>query len=290
MTLSLSLSRVIMIKKFKVNVVMILIHVFKDSQVFLNQYESFLSNDEVKYGLFLGIVRRNKGITHLVSSVIGKDFVLAVLAGKNLIISSNTQHKDVYKDLVIYMEQVDYPGIIGVKEICDIYHLAYQEITHKKLHIFMNQRIYQCNCVNEIKLTDGLFRQASINDTDLLVPWAFEFSKSVDEEPTLEYAKQLIDNQINNQTLYVLEINKEIVSMAARSRPLEKSESVGLVYTPPHLRGHGYATKTVFEVTKLILNDNKIATLYTDLSNPTSNKIYMDIGYRPYCDSIMLNK
>jgi len=26
--------------------------------------------------------------------------------------------------------------------------------------------------------------------------------------------------------------------------------------------------------------------LYTDLANPTSNKIYMDIGWEPVCDSI----
>jgi uncharacterized protein len=25
--------------------------------------------------------------------------------------------------------------------------------------------------------------------------------------------------------------------------------------------------------------------LYTDLSNPTSNRIYIDIGYEPVCDS-----
>jgi predicted GNAT family acetyltransferase len=26
--------------------------------------------------------------------------------------------------------------------------------------------------------------------------------------------------------------------------------------------------------------------LYTDLANPTSNKIYADIGYEPVCDAI----
>jgi hypothetical protein len=26
--------------------------------------------------------------------------------------------------------------------------------------------------------------------------------------------------------------------------------------------------------------------LYTDLANPTSNRIYMDIGYKPVCESV----
>jgi hypothetical protein len=32
----------------------------------------------------------------------------------------------------------------------------------------------------------------------------------------------------------------------------------------------------------------KTTSLYTDLENPTSNKIYMDIGYEPIMDSILL--
>jgi hypothetical protein len=28
----------------------------------------------------------------------------------------------------------------------------------------------------------------------------------------------------------------------------------------------------------------KYTSLYTDVANPTSNKIYQALGYRPYCD------
>ena len=30
----------------------------------------------------------------------------------------------------------------------------------------------------------------------------------------------------------------------------------------------------------------RFCCLYTDLANPTSNKIYVDIGYQPVCDSV----
>ena len=30
----------------------------------------------------------------------------------------------------------------------------------------------------------------------------------------------------------------------------------------------------------------RFVTLFTDLANPTSNKIYTDIGYEPVCNSI----
>jgi predicted GNAT family acetyltransferase len=58
-----------------------------------------------------------------------------------------------------------------------------------------------------------------------------------------------------------------------------------LVYTPDELRGHGYATACTAEITRRLLAEGKrYCFLYTDLSNPTSNKIYCRIGYRPVCD------
>jgi hypothetical protein len=63
--------------------------------------------------------------------------------------------------------------------------------------------------------------------------------------------------------------------------------TVGGVYTPPELRNRGYATSCVAELSRNILQSGKeFCTLYTDLANPTSNSIYMKIGYKPVCDSV----
>ena len=43
----------------------------------------------------------------------------------------------------------------------------------------------------------------------------------------------------------------------------------------------------VAELSRNILQSGKeFCTLYTDLANPTSNSIYMKIGYKPVCDSV----
>jgi uncharacterized protein len=61
---------------------------------------------------------------------------------------------------------------------------------------------------------------------------------------------------------------------------------IGPVYTPPDLRGRGYGSAVTALVTKEQLDgDRDHCFLYTDLSNPTSNKIYMQIGYEFVCDS-----
>ncbi|MFH2116669.1 MAG: GNAT family N-acetyltransferase [Bacillota bacterium] len=267
-----------------------MLQVYSNPVDLLKKYEQYFIDDEIRYSLILAITRRNAGITLMISSEIDDRFVIGVLAGKNFIIASNTMEEDVYFDLVEYMDKVDYPGIIGMREHCEVYHSKYKEITGKELIVKMDQRIYYCPKVHELSQKIGLVRLANESDIEYLVDWAFNFSHDIGEPVTTEQAQNHIEYQIDTKTLYVLELNNQLVSMAARSRSLNTTESVGFVYTPVKLRKNGYARRIVEEVTSKVLNDNKIATLYTDLSNPTSNSIYMKIGYKPYCDSVMLNK
>ena len=59
---------------------------------------------------------------------------------------------------------------------------------------------------------------------------------------------------------------------------------VGPVYTPPAQRGRGWASNAVAEVSRRIQAEGAQVCLFTDQANPTSNKIYADLGYRPVVD------
>jgi predicted GNAT family acetyltransferase len=51
------------------------------------------------------------------------------------------------------------------------------------------------------------------------------------------------------------------------------------------LRGRGYASALVASLTeRLLAGGRRFCFLFTDLSNPTSNKIYQRIGYEPVAD------
>jgi GNAT superfamily N-acetyltransferase len=55
---------------------------------------------------------------------------------------------------------------------------------------------------------------------------------------------------------------------------------LGLVYTPPELRGRGRASRLVAAVSRHALDrGRRHLTLYTDEDNPTSNAIYRRLGY-----------
>jgi predicted GNAT family acetyltransferase len=57
------------------------------------------------------------------------------------------------------------------------------------------------------------------------------------------------------------------------------------VYTPPELRGRGYASAVVAALTKRELDAGaRCCSLFTDLANPTSNHVYTALGYEPRAD------
>jgi predicted GNAT family acetyltransferase len=54
-------------------------------------------------------------------------------------------------------------------------------------------------------------------------------------------------------------------------------------------RNHGYASNLVAALSQHQLNTGKrFCFLNTDLSNPTSNKIYAALGYRPVCEHVQI--
>jgi predicted GNAT family acetyltransferase len=63
---------------------------------------------------------------------------------------------------------------------------------------------------------------------------------------------------------------------------------IGPVYTPPAERGRGWASNAVAEVSRRLRSEGARVCLFTDQANPTSNKIYAALGYRPVVDMVNL--
>lgn len=268
-----------------------MIHVYKSKEEFLGKHLAFLEQDEVRNNLMIGIASRDRDVEEFyISSQINDEKLVGVISGKNMILASNTLNDKVYRDLIEYMEKVEYPGIIGPKEVCEKYLDLYRGMTGTDMEIEMDQRIYACPAVKNYSEKVGQMRLSEMKDFDVLLDWVCEFELMVEGHYDRENMKGMLTKRIEHKSLYVLEVDDELVSMAARSRPLKNTETVSLVYTPDHLRRRGYASRVVELLTEEIIKDGKIPTLYTDLSNPTSNSIYMKIGYVPHCDSVVYKK
>jgi uncharacterized protein len=131
----------------------------------------------------------------------------------------------------------------------------------------------------------GLLRPAGDlpEHRDLLTAWIRAFVLAIEGEPARE-PEQLLDRLVERGGLWVWCRGREPVSFASATAPAFASTRIGLVYTPQELRGRGYASACVAALSQRSLSAGLTPVLFTDLANPTSNRIYRQIGYRPVCD------
>jgi GNAT superfamily N-acetyltransferase len=130
---------------------------------------------------------------------------------------------------------------------------------------------------------NGSARLATDDDIDNITNWIEAFSAEAGVHT--DNARALATARMREDSFYLWTDDGAAVSMTAWSGETPNGRRVGYVYTPPSLRGRGYATSLVAHVSERILEDGcRFCFLYTDLSNATSNDIYRQIGYRHLCD------
>lgn len=165
----------------------------------------------------------------------------------------------------------------------------WQQMTGCTAHTEMAQRIYRCRAVTPPQGVSGAARVATMDDLDLLADWYYAFAvESTPETYTrasaLQSAERILTNPGSEMLLW--EDGGDPVAMAGAIGPTPDGIRIGPVYTPPEQRRRGYASAVTAAITQHQFDAGRqFCFLYTDLSNPTSNSIYMQIGYTPVCDS-----
>jgi predicted GNAT family acetyltransferase len=135
----------------------------------------------------------------------------------------------------------------------------------------------------------GAMRYADQDDRELLIGWigAFE-AESIPADAPHHDLGPIVDRRLNgrDEGFALWENGGEVVSLSGFGGRTPHGTRIGPVYTPPPLRGRGYASALVGQVSgELLAGGLDYCFLYTDLANPTSNKIYMNVGYELVCES-----
>ena len=159
----------------------------------------------------------------------------------------------------------------------------------------MRQGIYALEHVQPPSGVPGSARVATADDRELALRWWLAFGEEVLHEggPGRDRAEATLDHRLSSPSAGILlwEDAGEPVSIAGWGGPTPNGIRIGPVYTPPDLRGHGYATALSAELSQRLLDGRlfdggrRFCFLYTDLANPTSNAIYERIGYRRVAES-----
>ena len=194
----------------------------------------------------------------------------------------------------ILENNISIPGVIGPAELAGRFADLWALQTGSLVKLEMHMRVYELREVNREVIGEGQLRAAEDKDLEFVIEAVAQFQRDAGfGEPDLEACAAMAWRMITNQTLYLWELHREIVSMAAAGRRTRSGIAINLVYTPKGLRRHGYATSCVAELSQRLLDlGYQFCTLFADLANPISNSIYQKIGYQPIgdYDSYLFNK
>ncbi|MGB0061238.1 GNAT family N-acetyltransferase, partial [Candidatus Binatus sp.] len=186
----------------------------------------------------------------------------------------------------LHANGVAIPGVNSSAEVARKFVAKWSQLSGCSVRREWAQRIYQLRRVTNESRAAGRLREPDESAHALLTKWRAAFA--IEADRTLpEQAEKAAAQPLQRSTHLVLwEVEGTAVSMAGFTGRTPNGVRVAWVYTPPELRGRGFAGACVAALSQKLLDDGrKFCFLYTDLANPTSNHIYQTIGYEPVTDA-----
>lgn len=180
------------------------------------------------------------------------------------------------------------PAVLGPDEVARAFGDAWGRLKGAKVTPGARQRIHTLErVVPPSRMAPGDMRRAGPADIPLVAGWLGAFVKETrlgDPVDPMVRARRLCGVEGGNRLL-ALWVDGEPVSMAGFPAHTRHGVRIGYVYTPEACRRRGYATALVAGLSSRALDLGfSHCVLYTDLANPTSNRIYRSVGYRPLQD------
>jgi len=268
---------------------------YENLLLFKKDVTGFLEQDEVVNNLLLGVLQ-SIDKSPLLMAVVLKDeeiaWAMLQTQPTKIILSKAATFSP--GELQLIAEQMhqsfqSIPGLIGDRKLIVELSGYLSKLRGVTATVEMNQGLYKLEKVKWKIESKGKLRALKELEHGLVKEWVYQFCKDVNLPITMDEADAKADDLIRKGSLMGWDVDGEIVSMANTSRPTKRNINVNFVYTPINHRKKGYASDCVAALSQMMLDQGyQTTSLYTDLSNPTSNKIYQEIGYELVADSVLL--
>jgi RimJ/RimL family protein N-acetyltransferase len=252
---------------------------------FVDRHRPALERDEVRHNVLIAILNRLDADeqANIRRWTLGEPGACAVQGPPFPIVLGELTQAQCHA-LAELTRELDYPGVVGpdlttkwFAERATALGVVFGEPVPQKIHALRAPPRYPG--------APGSARPVWPEDAALLFDWTLAFVREAvqhDPEPTREQVERHMLGR--GHTFWI--VDGVPVSMAAIARRLRDSASISAVYTPPDLRGRGYAGSAVAAVVEQIFAEGRsTACLYTDLRNPFSNRCYAKVGFEPVCES-----
>jgi predicted GNAT family acetyltransferase len=276
---------------------------FSDAAAFAHEAQPFLLKREAENSLVFGIIDRL--ITSMITPAALPLLALAREGGEVAGVVVMTPPRNIILTVMdaavaeqlardLFADRITIPGVVGPLQVAEAFTAAWCALSGQRHEESMRERVYELTAVIPPRPTSGHFRWAAPADREMLVEWGMAFDREAlgvaepDRAEFEEWADRII-TRTAYRGLGIWEDKGQMVSYAGFGGRTPHGMRVAPVYTPTALRGRGYASACVAVLSQYLLESGyQRCFLNTDLANPTSNKIYQAIGYRPVGDALEL--
>jgi hypothetical protein len=279
------------------------VRVLDDVAAYRAAVEPLLLRDEAAHGLMLGLLPRiadgayAEPLTALVERE-GEPVLAALRTPPHDLILSKADRPDaasaLAEGLAGHAAAADLTGVLGPNDEANAFAAAWTARRGGRARVLMRNRVYRLDRVEVAPEAPGAARRATRDDLARVAAWLGAFqAEALPEEPVDAEAAARRWLEGPEREVWLWEDGPEDghapVCMVGAGNPTLDGVRIGAVYTPPEHRGRGYASALVAHVSaSLLAAGRRFCTLYTDLDNPTSNRLYRRIGYRPVADVLHL--
>ncbi len=261
--------------------------VYPDAARFLDRAERWLVEREAQYNLLLGIARR---LTESTAGFNPPFFFATVEEHGNIegCVFRTPPHKlgmtAMPWDAVPLVVQAvaecyeHLPAVLGPEPVVGAFARQWSRVRSVHWIPGMKQRIYRLDHLEPLRRpATGHMRSATPADVPTVTHWIERFAEETGV--ATRRGEEMAELLIGDDAL-VLWDDGGSRSMAGTQGFTERGVRISYVYTPEAHRGRGYATAIVHALSGQMLEEGRdFCVLYTDLSNPVSNGIYVRIGY-----------
>jgi GNAT superfamily N-acetyltransferase len=188
-------------------------------------------------------------------------------------------------------------GLNGSLPAAEVMAVELARLQGDTVEVAQHTRLFEVGDLVTPEGVPGRLREATLDDFDLAKAWVDRFMIDADEQAGRDpaaHGREVIEpgdlrKRIERGTYWFwLDEAGERVHLTGANPPAFGVARIGPVYTPPEQRRKGYAGAAVAEVSRIFLDQGARVCLYTDQANPTSNGVYVALGYQPVVDQVNL--
>ena len=268
---------------------------YTDVDAFLHAATPYLAEREAEHNLLFGVASTLRddpsqytGPAYLATVHDGSRVAAAALRTPPFsLILSEVADPAAVDLMAIDTVELDLPRVQGPVDVVAEFVSRREALGGPPAKRVLGERIYRLRQVIPPRPVPGFMRLANPSDRDLIAQWVHDFMSEALGEDDRPGAERSADRWVagHGGSLYLWEDDGAVASLAGVRGPTPHGIRVGPVYTPPELRGHGYASALVAAASQAQLDAGRtFVFLFTNVANATANRIYQSIGYEPVRD------